>query len=113
MAHQFKQGDSVFLKTKPQGLFTVHHVGTDGMIYILIDAARKLKEADESELEHAVYAVFTRIPEGWPIIIPVFLKDLYNRFRVSSIYRYECECPLIGAVEQSTTIIKRRLGVWQ
>lgn len=93
MAYKFQQGDAVFHTSTPEapnvtGLYTVQQVGTDGMVYRLVDRNGDYTDADETQMEEVEYALFTRIPEGWPIVIATYDKVMHKRFLNSDRYKY-------------------------
>lgn len=110
MAYRFQQGDPVFHQSTPEapnvtGLYTIQKVGTDGMIYRLIDRNGDFTDAGETEIEHVSYALFTRVPEGWPIIVPKYDKILYTRFLNSDKYNYLLEGSATVVLKEQTKIM--------
>jgi hypothetical protein len=110
MAFRFKQGDPVFHKkvqglNSIEGLYTVQKVSLDGMIYRLIDSRLDYTDANESELQPVVYSVFIRIPEGWPIIIPVYLDKMYNAYRANNErWKFICHGNIAECAEEQIKI---------
>jgi hypothetical protein len=110
MAYKFQQGEPVYHTSTPEapnvtGFYTVQHVGTDGMIYRLIDKDGNYTDANEDEITHLKYGLFARIPEGWPIIVPMHIKDLYVRFLQSTRYRLVEYGPIATMLERQTEIL--------
>jgi len=111
MAHKFQKGDPVFHKGEGyetiRGLYNVTEVGKDGNVYRVTDSQGEYTDADEDELEHALYAVFIRIDHGWPIIIPVYDKPLYKSYWNSNLYRFVRESTIKNCVEEQINILKK------
>lgn len=111
MAHKFKEDDIVYHKGEGYqniaGLYRVEKVSKDGTIYRVVDIENKYTDADEDELEALAYAVFVNIEHGWPIIIPVYNKALYEEFlKPEKGYRRECRGNILTAIEAQTNILK-------
>ena len=111
MAFKFKQGDPVFHEgigyNSVRGVYTVQQVGRDGMIYRIVDNNLDFTDADEGEITHVTYAVFTRVPEGWPIIVPVYLEKMYKGFLNSNLYRFVMESTAAGCLEEQLAILEK------
>lgn len=110
MPHKFQKGDPVFHKGEGYeniaGHYNVTEVSKDGTIYRVTDANDDFTDANEEELEHVLYAVFTRVEHGWPIIIPAYDQPLYKYYLNSGIYKFICEASARECIEEQTKILK-------
>src|SRR5215831_9168193 len=111
MPYKFKQGDPVFYHAtgedlKFRGHYTVQMPKSKGESYRIVDANNELTDADEDMLSHVMYAVFTRVPEGWPIIVPVWDEPLYNSYLHSDMYKFVCESTIAGCADEQVNILR-------
>lgn len=113
MPHRFKPGDPIFYTPKEKehevlkGMYNIIKPNSDGTVYRIVDKNGDFTDADESEIQPLIYAVFILTKHGWPIIVPIHDEKLYNHFCNSENYKFHIGGPADICIKEQIRIMQK------
>lgn len=116
MPHRFKEGNPVFYTpNQPEfinlkGVYTIHKANSEGTVYRIMDGGGEFTDADEEELQAAIYSVFVRKDTGWPIIVPTYDEKLYKHYKESETYSFHLGGDALNCIKEQLLLLKRLEG---